>query len=378
MRLAIFGISVLIAANSLNAQIIVENRPLLPEDIAAEASLTAYLDVPKQFIVERDEKALGVPVSVLNASFKDTIPPPHNGVLALSAWKPIGDRDVTTRALSLKEGTVPNPEYFSILVNSGVLTGKVETIWPGSGPVQVLTFDPKIAAAYLRVKERLSGVQAASPDTSREVFGLVNAQYGSIPTLRKAVELPLAQISFGRPLVETSAEKNLNVPQSIAEEFEVYWVEFPMSIRDLPDNTCDSIRFVIDLPANAIAFELLPLRLGTERKVEEKRSAPAGKLSIGPNAVEIGQVWGQTVTFTSVKPTIVANGLGESSIEWLLTNEAVELGAKRFASIIGVPKTMRSIEVAMAAFATLPSMLISYKVAGTETKKVAITLPLTR
>lgn len=156
--------------------------------------------------------------------------------------------------------------------------------------------------------------------------------------LASALAFGLGDITLGKPLVRSAAEMSLVIPPSIQRDFDVYWVDFAVTYRDLEVSSLSEIGFNVSLPEGYSALELIPLRIGIDMSTETKLSTPEIGVEVEGVKLSLGEFYSRKVEFSYVRPTITGFGLQESSFSWSLTEEAIVSGSQRFSAIIGVPR----------------------------------------
>lgn len=157
--------------------------------------------------------------------------------------------------------------------------------------------------------------------------------------LSSASRFTAGQVTFGKIVVHTSAEWDMRIPESISKSYEVYGLEFAVSFRELDPSEFEKLIFNVSIPADSIAFELVPLRYDRAITETVKDSTKAGVTAkLGATEISVGRVFERDIAFQHPIPTLIADGLRESSFAWTMTDEAVQPGSKKFVAFVGVPK----------------------------------------
>jgi hypothetical protein len=244
---------------------------------------------------------------------------------------------------------------------------------------KIVTINKKASSRMVDSYSQLEHAPSLSPFKAMKGLNNVNASLASAPALSaltEAVRFRGGQVTFGNPLVFTAREKKLVLPESISSKYDVYWIEFAVSFRDLDVKKMEKLIFGVSMPPGRMALELIPLRFDKETKVKQITSSPEIKVQApGGEAVELGKFYEQEEAYKVLKPVIVASGLQENEFSWSLEDEAVRLGSRRFIAILEVPKGERALSVILQAGAkTKPSLLAQGNIIGTEPQIVALTL----
>jgi hypothetical protein len=193
-------------------------------------------------------------------------------------------------------------------------------------------------------------------------------------TIRSVAFLDDKFVTFGTPLISTSTEAHLNVPQEISRDFDVYLIQLAMTWRQLPSVDLTELGFSVKVPSDTLALALMPLRYGIT--VEEKTGThPAPEVELEGVKVKLGEVYGRDISFSYLKPTIQAYGLQESQFSWTMRDQAIQPGAERFLCVVGVPKHSKELALVMSAFVRKTSSMFSAGgIESTDTKMTKIHL----
>ena len=168
----------------------------------------------------------------------------------------------------------------------------------------------------------------------------------------------------------------MRVPDSINKLFDVYWIDFAVSDAELKKDTAAEFRFTVNAPDNIIALELIPIRFGSEQAVKTEKKSPEIKVETSVGSISLGEFYGTTVEYKTLRPSILADGLQQSKFGWILLDEMIDQGTKRFAAIMGAPKGTRQITVQLIATIKTDTMLgFKNDVASTLPQQVQINLP---
>lgn len=74
-------------------------------------------------------------------------------------------------------------------------------------------------------------------------------------------------------------------------------------------------------------------------------------MEAGGVGIELGQIYGQEVTFKTLKPTIVGTGIQASKFGWTISGDMLDMSAKRLIAVVGVPKRSPKLEFDMVVSA---------------------------
>jgi hypothetical protein len=182
-------------------------------------------------------------------------------------------------------------------------------------------------------------------------------------------------VSFGTPVVTTAKEEGMMIPRSLTQRGEVYIVRFAVSFAKIHLKIIEQLSFSVTGTANMIALELIPFKFDKETSITKTVSSPNIKIKYGENAVELGEFYKKQVVYKVLKPTIVANGLQESTFAWYMTDDAVHQGANQFIAILLVPKKEKSLTVNLEAGAkTKPTWIAQGNAIATPSMPVKIEL----
>lgn len=217
--------------------------------------------------------------------------------------------------------------------------------------------DPKVVSDIAKSYDLLSRIGNVDPEIRDKLFNEASKEVGGYEYFESISRIFSAPISYGEPTIYEHEEKGLRLPKNIERRFDVYWVEFAVTIREINPSSFEEIAFYVALPKGARALELIPLVFGAEMAEETRLSSPEITLAAGDRSVSIGTFFERSVAFKTLKPTIIAGGLQENLISWTMRGEAIDVGAKRFIAIVGVPTEATNLDVEMAMAAKTSSFL---------------------
>jgi len=189
----------------------------------------------------------------------------------------------------------------------------------------------------------------------------------------------LDTVDIGNPLILTAAEERLQPPASILRDFDVFLVQLALNPKEDLRGKFDELSFFVSLQtANSETLELMPIRFGEEQEVKTTTGIPGVKVQAGGVGIELGQIYGQDVTFKTLKPTIVGTGIQASKFGWTLSNEMLDMSAKRLIAVIGVPKGSRRLDFDMVISVKTNSTAFGFiqgNVASSVPQKFSASLP---
>ena len=167
--------------------------------------------------------------------------------------------------------------------------------------------------------------------------------------LLAALELKTGTYTFGVPQIFKPEDLGIDIRPIYRRMHDVYVIIFWMTDRHLFANKVKESWFTVKLSNNALALELVPLRYEKVLALTEESNSPPITAKLGKTQLSVGQFYKNTISSTSFKPVIVAQGVQESYFGWAMRDEASAPGAKRFISVIGVERGTEIINITIAA-----------------------------
>ena len=261
------------------------------------------------------------------------------------------------------------------LMRKGKLQTRMEDL--KGKKIQFLELNRLVAQDYSRTITAVNFLDDTSPHVRAVQFNAALDDVRKHPKLFAAATVKLATVSFGLPIVFRPDEIDANVPTAYSRDFDVYIVQFAMSDRRFFSEKVDEMAFIVRFPQTVIALELHPLSFGDRQSVEKENSTPPLKGKFGKAVeFELGSFIKQKVVFEKLRPTIVAQGLQENTITWLLRDDATLPGAKKFVAVVGVPKGMLSLGIYLSAFTKTKRFPgLQSNLASTDESKIEVKLP---
>lgn len=259
--------------------------------------------------------------------------------------------------VDLGGGYTVDPNFLLALVNSELIQDD-PLIFSGemvAGSAEMLSINQEVGHTF---SETYSALAIARYMDSEERIDIVNdglLHLAAYPMLLDASKIKFSSVSMGKILSFPAAEKDLKLEPSLSRRYDVYWIEFPLTLRDLQLDSVSEVGFHIILPEDSIALQLIPTRFGTEVAVTENLSSPEITAESGGMSLTVGEFWGRTVEYTLLKPTIVATGIRDSKFSWFLSGNALGTGSYIFVGIIGVPKGKTTITAGFSVEGTVES-----------------------
>jgi hypothetical protein len=243
--------------------------------------------------------------------------------------------------------------------------------------LEAVKFEPHYAFRIAEVYKRLSLIGHQPMAELGFQFAALRDEVKQYNSLEQSILLNVGDITFGRPTVYTSREKDLALPQSINRDFDVYWIDLAATFRDMDPADIDEMAINFATPEGTEAFELLPLVVSREFTVTKEMSAPKIWVEVGGATVTLGEVFKKTIEYISLKPSVVAYGLGERRFSWVIRDDAIRAGSHRFVAIVGVPKGSPEVEIAMSGHVRLKKGFLGgifgeEGIAGSEARTVVI------
>ena len=368
--------------------------PAAPRQVAFEASLFGYKRFPQQIFTAQKGEQFGIPTELIYtsassipaieqeaaASGRDVFDLDASQVVALLRSKHrqrVGvGRDVrsSTTIIPWVDPPEVDAEFVTALVSSELVSNAFR-VFDGEiigNEVEMISVDNQVARDFWKAYSSLDSLNAVDPFEKLMEFDRVEANLVRYPILLQSAKISFSPVSFGEIFVYSSDDRGLRIPPPISKKYDVYWVEFPVSLRDLSDDYVVEISFHVFLPDDSRALDLIPRRFGIERDVTEEVSSPEFTV----RDVSLGEFYNRTVSYTTLKPTIVATGLREHKFSWVLTGEAVSTGSYLFVGVLGVPKSRCKISTGLGVNAKTTDFLgLQGNVAGTGVILTEIELP---
>ena len=359
----------------LYAQIVIGDEDISRNEILSTNPLIGYRKLSPELFKCDGERTVGIPVDVFIESAKVTqlvkdrllkegIDPSK---ATLNDWyMATRPTNSTTSQEHISKPTTINlysAAYDNMIVDPMLVSSlpKTEifksdevltyTTHVGGKEVECIKADPTAFASFADSYCALAEAEGMEPTHAQHSFEYASDIMASYPLLREAAEFEAGQVSFGKPVIFSSNEKKLVIPESITSKGDVYWTTLALSFYDIEINDIEELIFVVTAPPEIFALELIPLRFDKEMNVTRIISSPEIKVKFGANVVELGKVYEQQVVYKSLKPTIVAYGLQENKFSWSMVDEAIQLGSKRFVALIQVPKGRESLTLELQASA---------------------------
>jgi hypothetical protein len=385
---ALLLVQVLCGTSALS-QIVVSDEPLQEFEIVAQMPLVGYRSVPTDIFVNASGQ-WSIKSKYIYQAIKEN--PSAVGIIDADKVDSISPNDLVKTIRSrynTESSTFHKP---AILNTSGKLSNKsnssnIDTIFilnaVASGAISErnsntsLTVDPKFAQKMVASYKHLDSLDKSSlnKENSSAISNSIVLANSDL-SFRNVYTATLTKVSFGKPLAYSYKEKNLLIEPSLLKKYDVYWIDFAVSDADLSNSVADEFSFMVNAPDSTIALELVPTRYGIEEVTTKELKSPDIKVETPAGAISLGTVYGQTVEYRHLKPTIVATGLQENRFGWILKDEMIDQGTKRFSVIIGVEKNSKSITVEIVSTAkTKGSWVTQDQVAATEPKMFEISLP---
>lgn len=198
----------------------------------------------------------------------------------------------------------------------------------------------------MRTLERMPGVTPLS----RVVNYHVAVSYlEAHKRLRAALELKTGTYTFGVPRIYRPEDLGISIRSIYQRMHDVYVIIFWMTDWHLFSDKVSESWFISKLGDDAVALELVPLRYDKVLHLEEESKSPSVSAKVGKAQLSIGQFYRKTISSTSFKPIIVAQGVQESNFGWAMRNDASAPGAKRFIAVVGIEKGTEFITITVGA-----------------------------
>ena len=273
------------------------------------------------------------------------------------------------------------PEYklwdatilMNMLVTGVINTDEIHYISKGDMNIETFGFDELYIDDIQIVYSKLPFIANQKIENTQEGFEKVGNIIRSYNSLEKSFLVNLGEITFGKPIIYTSDEVNLEIPDSLMRNYDIYYLELSATFRRLSAADLEEMAINFALPKDAFAFALAPLEYGTEIDTTKTLKTPEIGGEFKGVKISVGEIFRRTVSYTYIKPTIIGFGLGESRFSWTLTDQAIRAGSHKFAVAIGVPKGSSSVDLEMSAHVRMSKFLLAGgRIAGTEVHKLRL------
>lgn len=140
--------------------------------------------------------------------------------------------------------------------------------------VEMVSIDKRVGIDFWNAYSNLSSMKNFDPSEQINQFGRIEETLSQYPVSLEAAKITISPVSFGEIFSFSSADRDLGVPPPISKKYDVYWVEFPLSLRNFEDDYVKRVSFHVFLPDDSIALDLIPWRFGVEATVTETTGAP--------------------------------------------------------------------------------------------------------
>lgn len=161
----------------------------------------------------------------------------------------------------------------------------------------------------------------------------------------------LADITFGQPLIYTASEKNLLIPSTILDEFDVYWIEFAITLRGNDLDLINDISLNVALEEGYVALALFPDNY--TKSIDSGPIRAINREKLPGTSVYLGDVFGQSIFYSYIRPKILSFGLKERAFGWKLSGLAIHAGSQKFVAVVAAPKQAEAITIGLSARAHL-------------------------
>jgi len=329
--------------------------PRTPHKVSTEVPLLGYRRFPQELFTLQKGKEFGFPTELIYTSAAQ-IPEIEkeaaqrgikiynmdaSEVLKLvreteNKHKPISSVKSTTKTIVPWAGLPQvDAEFITKLVSSELINKDAATFdgYLVGRPVEMVSIDREVLRNFANAYSNLDTLKFYDPSQQIDKFENIHATLAPYPALLEAAKINFSPVSFGETFSYSAQDKGMEIPRSIRDKYDVYWVEFAVSLKDVKEGSLTEVSYHVFLPEDTIALDLIPRRFGREAVVVEKENTP--KITIGQ--ASLGEVYGGMIAYTTLKPTIVATGLREDQFSWILTDDAVSTGSYLFVGILAVP-----------------------------------------
>ncbi len=245
-----------------------------------------------------------------------------------------------------------DPQFVHLAVARGLFNpSQIVPVRDPNDP-NAVSFGVPINSAFALATKHLYGTLDVNGPKEKldSVFAIADAIRMSSynEELEKITKIKFANIKIGVPFVFSANEKHLALEGSISKRFDVYWITFAINPQIDLRGKIDEISFFISLKTtDALALDLAPIRFGQETTKKEEIGTPEIKVETPRGGVSVGRFYGQEIAYKTLKPTIVGTGILANEFGWSMSDDMVDMSAKRFVAIVGVPKGSRKLSLEM-------------------------------
>jgi len=382
------------------SQIVVDDQPLNPSDVLVSAPLVGYRAFPKSGLVYlNQDKVWAVKgnvfydAAVADIDFQNQVgksateikslplnqlvelyrtaakekcgasskqrkssecaaPPPSTpaGAPSLVSYSDDSKLDATIVRRAFASGAFESPTISYVPFGAGGASGTGVTVKTTFG---------KLATDVYSSADKLSS-SGRDPSAAFE-FGDATKVAVRDKSVDQATAVVLDTVDIGKPLILTAAEEKLRPPASILRDFDVFLVQLALNPKEDMRSKFVELSFFVSLrTADSEALELVPIRFGQEQDVKTTTGIPEVKVEAGGVGIELGQIYGQEVSFKSLKPTIVGTGIQASKFGWTISGEMLDMSAKRLIAVVGVPKKTPKLEFDMVVSAKTNAKVLGF------------------
>jgi hypothetical protein len=330
--------------------------PKAPHQVSVEVPLFGYRRFPQQIFTVQKGNQFGLPTELIYSSaaqipeIKQEAAEAGKSIFDMEAYEVVqlvrsqsrweeepGRSDATGPKTSVPWVGAPQVDagFITRLVSSELIDQNFSIFEAEllDRDVEMVSMDLEVARNFWSSYSDLESLKFYDPFYRADQFNEIGMALAQYPALLEAAKINFSPVSFGETFSYSAQEKGLEIAPSILRKYDVYWVEFAVSLRDLNESDVTEISFHVFLPDDSIALDLIPRRFGHEMQVSQTTKSP----EITVKQVSLGEFYSRTVAYTALKPTIVATGLRENQFSWVLTDDAVATGAYLFVGILGVP-----------------------------------------
>ena len=372
----------LLICNTADCQEIVSAEPLTKSEIIATLPVLAFRKVPIDKVIEfnaslddwrMDEKVvvgseLPTPISAGIKQFYD-----EKSEFILSKQSQFSLQNDEERKSRLNELIEPDKNLSDSIMSVVPAAGKNPVQFDPEGIKYIFAMNRNIKEKHIDSPSKLSkgvlSLDATFAHNLRQAYSPMISITTSSPEFEKvmavsngvqlaSLDLPTAaslllkegEAGIGKPLVFTSAEKQLKVEPSLLRTYDIYWLQLAVSpSEDLVDRSTE-LRYDVSIETpNCMVMALVPVIVGTEVSTSDKVNAPSVKVG----EVEVGEMFSRTIEYKYIKPTILGHGIQTPSFGWIFKDDALDASAKRLFVVVGVPKKAKQIETKMQFAAKL-------------------------
>jgi hypothetical protein len=408
MFLLTLGATLQVTTNS-HASEIIDDRPLTPAEVYAEVPLIGYRVLSSNVLFNHNDKWVLSGQAIAEAASKDPTILQMNGnsaeyikqlplqqiaklykrtnpkadactqsILTYSDYDKLNCRPKVGNLIAVASNEISSSELVDREFVRRTVADWSDGLVVEAGPDQIQGL--QINSDFASFTKHQYSLMGALPSTTDKDpvtafrYGSVIKVAGQYASYSAATTAPFTKVGIGTPLIMTASEKRLEVEPSISHNRNIYWVQLAINPAEDLRRSVTSLSFFVSLKTKgAVVLELAPLRFGNEQDVKVASGTPEVKIETPRGAINLGKIFNQEISYKVMKPTIIGTGLQASEFGWALSDDAIDMSAKRFVAVIGVPKKSKTLDFEMVVNAKVKEY---FQVSTVSSQPIALSSPL--